>query len=120
MLTSSGSDGNRDGNVGNQPLPRAHVASRPHSGNDPDVDVCHTFEATGMRLSELAGIRYDPLDAERSDLDLWQREVAVRGKNGKQRIVKISYPAARTVDPVHSRPVPARPILAATAVAGGQ
>jgi len=84
-----------------------------------DAAIIAVFEATGIRLSELAGIRYDPLDAERSDLDLWQREVTVRGKNGKQRIAKISYPAARlrTVPP---RPVPARPILAATAVAGGQ
>ena len=63
-----------------------------------DAAIIAVFEATGMRLSELAGIRYDPVDAERSDLDLWQREVTVRGKNGKQRIVKISYPAARTVD----------------------
>ena len=31
-------------------------------------------------------------------LDLWQREITVRGKDGKQRIVKISYPCARTLD----------------------
>ena len=53
------------------------------------------FRSTGIRLAELAGIRYDP---QRSDLDLWQREITVRGKNRKARIVKISYPAARTVD----------------------
>jgi site-specific recombinase XerD len=29
---------------------------------------------------------------------LWQREITVRGKDGKQRIVKISYPCARTLD----------------------
>ena len=63
-----------------------------------DAAIIAVFEATGIRLSELAGIRYDPVDAERSDLDLWQREITVRGKNGKQRIVKISYQAARTVD----------------------
>ena len=56
------------------------------------------FEATGIRLSELGGIRYDPVDAERSDLDLWQREITVRGKDGKQRIVKIGYPCGRTLD----------------------
>jgi integrase/recombinase XerD len=56
------------------------------------------FQATGIRLSELAGIRYDPEDAKRSDLDLWQREVTVRGKNGKARIIKVSYQAARTLD----------------------
>jgi integrase len=42
--------------------------------------------------------RYDPADAERSDLHSWAREITVRGKHGKQRIVKISYQAARTVD----------------------
>jgi integrase/recombinase XerD len=63
-----------------------------------DAAIIAVFEATGIRLSELAGIRYDPVDAERSDLDLWQREITVRGKNGNQRIVKISYSAARTLD----------------------
>ena len=63
-----------------------------------DAAIIAVFEATGIRLSELAGIRYDPVDAERSDLDLWQREITVRGKDGKQRIVKISYPCARTLD----------------------
>jgi integrase/recombinase XerD len=55
-------------------------------------------EHTGDRLSELAGIRYHAEDAERSDLDLWQREITVRGKNGKARIVKISYQTSRTLD----------------------
>jgi site-specific recombinase XerD len=63
-----------------------------------DAAIIAVFEATGMRLSELAGVRYDPVDAERSDLDLWQREITVRGKDGKQRIVKTSYPGARTLD----------------------
>jgi site-specific recombinase XerC len=44
-------------------------------------------------LSELAGIRYDAHDPRRSDLDLWQREISVRGKGGRPRIVK-----ARAVD----------------------
>jgi site-specific recombinase XerC len=56
------------------------------------------LQASGIRLSELAGIRYDPRDARRSDIDLRQREITVRGKGGKPRIVKISYDAARTVD----------------------
>ena len=56
------------------------------------------FRATGIRLSELAGIRYHADDTERSDLDLWQREITIRGKNGKARIVKIDYQTARTLD----------------------
>jgi site-specific recombinase XerD len=60
-----------------------------------DAAIIAVFLAMGMRLSELAGIRYDP---RRSDIDLWQREITVRGKGGKPRIVKITYDAARAVD----------------------
>jgi site-specific recombinase XerD len=49
------------------------------------------FRATGVRLSELAGLRC-------SDIDLWQREITVRGKGGKTRIVKIGHQAARSLD----------------------
>lgn len=39
------------------------------------------LKASGIRAGELAGIRYDPPDASRSDLDLQQREITVRGKD---------------------------------------
>src|ERR1039457_2341747 len=42
--------------------------------------------ATGVRVSELAGICYDAEDARRSDVDLWNREITIRGKGGKARI----------------------------------
>jgi site-specific recombinase XerC len=42
-----------------------------------DAAVITVFRGTGMRLSELAGIRYDPGDPRRSDLDLWHREITV-------------------------------------------
>ena len=58
-----------------------------------DAAVIAVLGATGMRLSELAGIRYDPADPNRSDLDLWHREITVRGKGRKTRTVKISYDA---------------------------
>ena len=32
------------------------------------------------------------------DVDLWQRELTVRGKGGKDRIVKIGHQAARSLD----------------------
>jgi integrase len=54
--------------------------------------------ATGIRLPELAGIRYDPDDSRRSDLDLWRREITVHGKGGTTRTVKISHDAARALD----------------------
>ena len=60
-----------------------------------DAAIIAVFEATGIRLSELAGIRYDPEDAERNDLDLWAREITVQGKNSKQRIARQSKPAAQ-------------------------
>ncbi len=52
-----------------------------------DTAIIAVFTATGIRLSEMAGIRYDPGDPRRSDIDLWQREITVRGKGGKDRIV---------------------------------
>ena len=63
-----------------------------------DAAVIAVFRATGIRLSELAGIRYDPGNPQRGDIDLWQREITVRGKGGKTRTVKISHDAARAVD----------------------
>jgi integrase len=38
-----------------------------------DAAVIAVFRATGMRLSELAAIRYDPNEPWRSDVDLWRR-----------------------------------------------
>jgi hypothetical protein len=48
--------------------------------------------------AELAGLRYDPGDPRRGDIDLWQREITVRGKGGKDRIVKIGHQTARSLD----------------------
>ena len=56
-----------------------------------DTAIIAVFTATGIRLSELAGLRC-------SDIDLWQREITIRGKGGKDRIVKIGHQAARSLD----------------------
>jgi integrase/recombinase XerD len=56
-----------------------------------DTAVIAVLTATGIRLSELAGLRC-------GDVDLWQRELTVRGKGGKDRIVKIGHQAARSLD----------------------
>ena len=56
-----------------------------------DTAIIAVLTATGIRLSELAGLRY-------GDVDLWQREITVRGKGGKDRIVKIGHQAARSLD----------------------
>jgi Phage integrase family len=47
---------------------------------------------------QLARIRYDPHDPQASDVDLWQREITVRGKGGKARVVKITHDATRALD----------------------
>jgi integrase/recombinase XerD len=63
-----------------------------------DAAILAVFEATGIRLSELAGIRYDPGDPEHGDLNLYGREIRVFGKGGKPRIVPVSFEAARALD----------------------
>jgi integrase/recombinase XerD len=83
-----------------------------------DTAILAVFQATGIRLSELAGIRYDPDDTQRNDLGLWQREITVRGKNGKARTVPDQLPGRPHPGPVHPGPLPARPGLAPAAMAG--
>src|ERR1019366_2638448 len=63
----------------------------PMAGLQPprDTAIIAVFKATGIRLAELAGMRYDPGDPRRSDIYLRQREITVRGKGGKDRIVRI-------------------------------
>jgi site-specific recombinase XerD len=56
-----------------------------------DTAIIAVFRATGIRLAELAALRC-------SDIDLWQREITVRGKGGKDRIVRIGHQAARSLD----------------------
>ncbi|HEY1627074.1 MAG TPA: tyrosine-type recombinase/integrase [Streptosporangiaceae bacterium] len=63
-----------------------------------DAAVIAVFRATGIRLSELAGICYVPDNLSRTDLDLEGRQIRIRGKGGKGRIVKIGHEAARAVD----------------------
>jgi site-specific recombinase XerD len=63
-----------------------------------DAAILEVLLATGIRRSELAGIRCNPGDPGLGDLNLAGREIRVCGKAGRERIVKISYQAARSVD----------------------
>ena len=63
-----------------------------------DTAIIAVLAATGIRLAELAGIRYDPDEPRRSDVDLWHREITVHGKGHTTRAVKISYEAAHSLD----------------------
>lgn len=63
-----------------------------------DQAIIELFKATGIRLSEMAGICYDPEHPERGDIDLERRELRVTGKGRKERMVRFGYNAARAVD----------------------
>ena len=63
-----------------------------------DATIIAVLTATGIRAGELAGIRYDAGDPRCSDVDLWRREITVRGKGGRPRVVRIGHEAARTLD----------------------
>ncbi|HTU76743.1 MAG TPA: tyrosine-type recombinase/integrase [Trebonia sp.] len=63
-----------------------------------DTAIIAVLKATGIRLSELAGIHYHADDPAASDIDLWQREVRVRGKRSRERVVRIGHQAALSLD----------------------
>jgi site-specific recombinase XerD len=63
-----------------------------------DAAIIAVFRATGIRLSEMAGIRYHPDDPARNDLDLHARKIRIAGKGGTDRTVKIGHQAARSLD----------------------
>jgi site-specific recombinase XerD len=83
-----------------------------------DAAIISVLTATGIRAGELAGIRYDPCDPHRSDLDLQSRDITVHGKGGRTRIVRIGHGPGPGPGPVPPGPGPARPGVAAAAVAG--
>ena len=63
-----------------------------------DAAIIAVLTATGIRLSELAGICCHPGDPARRDLDLQGREIRIRGKGRTARTVRIGHPAARSLD----------------------
>ena len=63
-----------------------------------DAAIIAVFTATGIRLSEMAGLRHDPDDPARHDVDLDRREIRIAGKGGTARTVKIGHQAARALD----------------------
>jgi site-specific recombinase XerD len=67
-------------------------------GQRRDAAVIAVFRATGIRLSELAGLRYSPGQPRAGDVDLLAREITVTGKGRKPRTVKMDRDAARSLD----------------------
>jgi site-specific recombinase XerD len=60
--------------------------------------VIAVLRATGVRAGEIAGIRCCPDDPGRSDVDLQNRTIRVRGKGRRERVVPIGRDAARALD----------------------
>ena len=86
-----------------------------------DTAIITVLTATGIRAGELAAIRYDPHDPRRSDVDLWRREITVRGKGGRQAAGRQDRARGSTrLGPVHPRPLQARASAPSAAVAGGE
>lgn len=63
-----------------------------------DLAILRVFIDTGVRLSEMAGLRYHPTDPERSDVDLDQAVLYVLGKGARPRIVPIGTKAGHALD----------------------
>ena len=82
-----------------------------------DAAIIAVFTATGIRLSELAGIRCYPGDPARSDLDLQDREIRIRGKGRHGPDRQDQPPGGPQPGPLPAGPRPAPAVLAAAAVA---
>ena len=84
--------------TGQELTPLEHACAGRSFAQRRDTAIIAVFRATGIRLAELAGLRYDPGDPRRSDVDLWRREITVRGKGGKPRIVRKGGPGRAMTD----------------------
>src|SRR5574337_1290682 len=63
-----------------------------------DHAILRVFIATGVRLSELSGLRWAPDDPRRHDVDLTARFIRVTGKGERERVVRLSPDAVRALD----------------------
>jgi len=63
-----------------------------------DAAILRIFYSTGIRLSELAGIRYQPDEPKDNDVDLDQQILRVFGKGGRERLVNMGMRSTRALD----------------------
>jgi Phage integrase family len=75
-----------------------------------DTALFRVFIDTGARLSEVAGLRWNPGDEFRNDVDLDQGILRVTGKGGRERILPIGRRTIRAAGPLppNSEPAPRR------------
>ena len=82
-----------------------------------DAAIIAVLTATGIRLSELAGIRSHPGDPARSDRNLPARQIRIRGKGQDGPDRQDQPPGAPQPRPLPAGPRPAPASLAAPALA---
>lgn len=63
-----------------------------------DEAIIRLFLDTGCRLAEVAGLRFDPSDDRKNDLDLDQQVIRVLGKGGRERTVRFGAKTAKAID----------------------
>jgi site-specific recombinase XerD len=63
-----------------------------------DAAILRIFYSTGIRLAELANLRYQPDQPERNDVDLDQQVLRVLGKGNRERLVNMGTRSTRALD----------------------
>jgi site-specific recombinase XerD len=63
-----------------------------------DLAILRLFTATGIRLAEMAGLRYVNGDPDRTDIDLDQRLARVVGKGRRERLVRFDAGTSLAID----------------------
>jgi site-specific recombinase XerD len=63
-----------------------------------DLAILRLFAATGIRLAEMAGLRYVEGDPERTDVDLDTRLARVMGKGRRERLVRFDAGTSVAID----------------------
>ena len=63
-----------------------------------DAAILRIFIDCGARLSEVAGLRWEPEDDERNDVDLDQGQLRFMGKGRRERLVPVGNRSVRALD----------------------
>ena len=63
-----------------------------------DMALVRVLLATGARLSEVAGMRWTPHDADTNDVDLDGELIRVMGKGSRERLVYVGAKAVKALD----------------------
>jgi site-specific recombinase XerD len=78
-------------------LLRSVEADRSFAGRR-DAAILRLFIASGARLAEIAGLRWNPSDPTSNDIDLEASLIRVVGKGGRERPIYVGTKAIRALD----------------------